>query len=138
MRDGKWPARPPTGYIDPPVRSQRVKTEGSFVKPGLVWAEVEVRLGQCGQDGLLAIGYYLGYSNMDWMTRWQNRPEDAIWRSINRALSYAGSGPCRRWEGCEGRRDIETCGRKKRDGAGHGGVGDGETRCRWYIPRETW
>jgi hypothetical protein len=137
FRNGQWP-RTSSGYTDAPVdgNRRRSRSEGVFVKPALVWTEVETRLAHCdrvrarriggrtvaerfGLDGELAIGYYLGEFAMDWLVRREQCPEDVIKRRIDRAVAYAGSGPCRRWEGCIGCCDETVCNRKKRQGMGY-------------------
>lgn len=116
---GSWPKRVNTGYIDFPFGSHGVKHEGHFVKAALVWAEVEARLKQCGDDGLDCLSYYLGESTVAVMARKARVPEERIWGGINRAIRYAGSGRCRRWvpcpEDCQYRAEGH-CMRKNKDG----------------------
>jgi hypothetical protein len=132
FRNGKWP-HAGSGYHDVPLSRGRARAEGAFVKPALVWVEVETRLARCdrvrsrqinGQvvserfdlDGELAIGYYLGDFAMEWLVRREQCSENAIRRRIGRAVAYAGSGPCRRWDACEGCLDAGVCLRKRRPG----------------------
>ena len=114
LRNGKWPPQPrDTGYIDM-GGGRRLASEGTFVKPASIWADVEMRLSRCNSDGHLAVGYFLGDVTMEWLVHWEGCTEADIWRRINRAVSYAGSGPCPRWLGCAECGDFEECTRSKR------------------------
>jgi hypothetical protein len=57
-----------------------------------MWMYVEIRLVQCGQDGLRAIGCYLGYFNIDWIVQWQNCPEALSDRESTRRFHTRGRG----------------------------------------------
>jgi hypothetical protein len=57
---------------------------------------------------------------MDWLVRREQCSESAIRRRIDLAVAYAGSGPCRRWDHCEGCSDGGVCRRKKRPGITYG------------------
>ena len=136
FRNGKWPP-PGSGYTEVTAHRRSVRPEGLFVKPALVWAEVETRLARCerarsqhidgsavsqryGRDGELAIGYYLGDFAIDWLVRREQCTQADILGRIGRAVAYAGSGPCRRWESCEPCVDGQVCRRKKRPGIAYG------------------
>ena len=99
FRDGHWPKRDSTGYFGLPGKN-RVKAEGSFVKPALIWAEVSTRLEQCGDDGLDCLAYYLGEATVHVLARKGRTSEDTIERGMNRAIAYTASGRCRRWVNC--------------------------------------
>ena len=119
LRNGKWPTRPPTGYADAPGRAARVKTEGAFAKPSLVWTEVEVRLGKGGKDGHLAIGYYLGVCL--WTGWWSGR--NATRRPSGEGLAGRSRTPDRgRAGGGRGANAATGTGDVREEEAGGGGV----------------
>ena len=99
FRDGHWPKRDSSGYFAV-IGKRQVKSEASFTKPALIWAEVSTRLEQCGDDGLDCLAYHLGDATIQVLARKGRTTEDIIERGIKRAIAYASSGQCRRWVDC--------------------------------------
>jgi hypothetical protein len=101
LRDGRWPPEPRnSGYTDSPIGKRHIRAEAGFIKPASVFAEVAIRLKRCDRDGGLVLAYYLGLVDIPWLANWERCSEDELWRKINRAITYAGSGACRRWMPC--------------------------------------
>lgn len=66
LRVGNWPKNPDSS--DDSVGQRRIKTEGAFVKPTLILAEVESRLRRTGIHGKLLVAQIEAgreFSNLD-------------------------------------------------------------------------
>ncbi len=106
---GGWPTEPiDSGYIGG-GRSTRVQTEAKFARHVSLLADAEMRLAKCNSDGHIALGYFRGEFSMDWLIRYEDCPEEDVWRKINRAIAYAGSGPCPRWIACKPCPQYQEC-----------------------------
>jgi hypothetical protein len=116
LRNGRWPkGSSDSGYFDTPIGKRQIRAEAGFIKPASVFAEVEIRLKQCGDDGHLVLGYYLGDVTLEWLARYLHCTEGDLWRRINRSIAYAASGSVRRWHNTTDRPGQTYENWKKRD-----------------------
>jgi len=113
---GKWPPQPLTHYFDQPVTSLRYKTEASYVKPVIVWAEITERAKQCGRDGADCVDYYTAKGNdagdviLRTLCRHRQQNEDLVLYHLRRVVNYIASGGCRRWITCPAQcKDAAKC-----------------------------
>jgi len=102
---GCWPVDPaPSGYMDLSTIRKKGGKEGYFVKPIEIIAEVEQRLEKCGLDGLILEAVECWGKSFTSMASYLKMPEWSIKVRRNNALTYAASGPARRWHNVKKRK----------------------------------
>ena len=107
---GRWLPEPKnTGYTDALIGILHIQAEGKQVKPSIVLAEVEQRLEQCGWDGERVLDHYCKNYDIADMAKTAKMFESELEYRMNRAITYAGSGPCRRWASCDNCLQKEVC-----------------------------
>ena len=93
---GIWPPE----YIGDEDNSSIVTSPSShapYETVCLIRAEILVRLGKCGKDGLMAIdGYIRGMEARDIAITHKVNPDKVV-RRVNCAINYISSGSWRRW-----------------------------------------
>ncbi|KKN70418.1 hypothetical protein LCGC14_0431130 [marine sediment metagenome] len=94
LREGRWPPEHKvSGYTGSPKRV--IRKEGSFVRPAIIAAEMDVRLSKTGNDGLLLEARYNGTEDSELCSEFNLTQED-LDRRITKALKYI-TGEHRRW-----------------------------------------
>lgn len=94
------PSHTETGYI-----GGKGKTRGahaSFEMPKQIWAELQVRIAHCNQDGYYMEAVYSSdnqLAEMDRIARAFNLDINEVSERVVRALKYC-AGWCRRWQKC--------------------------------------
>jgi len=98
ISSGKWPPEcRESGYIGNPS-SRSVSTEGNFVKPAIVAAEISMRCERCWPDcDLVEDKYLLGLTERQIATK-RHLTEEEVARRINKVLWYSASGRNQRKE----------------------------------------
>ena len=107
LRKGEYPPNPVgSSYTTLPQCKVRVKRGGYFEGAIGIAAEVDIRLGQCGLDGLLLEGSVTWELSDERLARATNMSVAEVNRRLNRALKYISSGRDVRWQNTAKRMGI--------------------------------
>ena len=107
LRKGEYPPNPVgSSYTTLPQCKVRVKRGGYFEGAIGIAAEVDIRLGQCGLDGLLLEGSVTWELSDERLARATNMSVAEVNRRLNRALKYISSGRDVRWHNTKKRKGI--------------------------------
>lgn len=87
LRDGKWPPRPASGYVEPNIQKSPSR-HAPFETPVQVAAELLARLGKAGQDGAMVKLMYCYGEDDETIARHWHITVDTAKRRINRAINY--------------------------------------------------
>ena len=121
LRRGEYPPNPVgSSYTALPSAQVRVKRGGYFEGAIGIAAEVDIRLGQCGLDGLLLEGSVTWELSDERIARASNMSVAEVNRRLNRVLKYISSGRDVRWHNTKKRSGISykefISHRRRRDG----------------------
>jgi len=89
LQEGRYPPDPiGTGYVDAPIVRRGTKHKSYFEAPAQLAAELEARLEQCGQDGLILEAVVCWGKTTEYLMRAFNCDERKLAKRINSALAY--------------------------------------------------
>ena len=107
LRKGEYPPNPVgSSYAALPIAQVRVKRGGYFEEVVGIAAEIDIRLGQCGLDGLLLEGSVTWELSDERLARATNMSVAEVNRRLNRVLKYISSGRDVRWHNTKKRSGI--------------------------------
>ena len=107
LRRGEYPPNPVgSSYTALPSAQVRVRRGGYFEGAIGIAAEIDIRLGQCGLDGLLLEGSVTWELSDERLARATNMSVAEVNRRLNRALRYISSGRDVRWHNAKKRSGI--------------------------------
>ena len=89
MSEGQWPPNPEgTGYIDEPLATRSKKHRSKVPMASAIAGEIELKLGWCELDGLLADAFYHYGIPIDRLARVARMGDKELLRRIDRAISF--------------------------------------------------
>ncbi len=94
LQSGHWPAEA-SNYMD--IFMRRARSNGAFVTPVEYAAEIELRMEECGRDGLILEAIECWGKSDESMSRYFKMPIWSIRKRLKNALAYVSSGVDRRW-----------------------------------------
>ena len=107
LRKGEYPPNPVgSSYTALPSAQVRVRRGGYFEEVVGIAAEIDIRLGHCGLDGLLLEGSVTWELSDERLARATNMSVAEVNRRLNRALRYISSGRDVRWHNAKKRSGI--------------------------------
>ena len=107
LRKGEYPPNPVgSSYTALPSAQVRVKRGGYFEEVVGIAAEIDIRLGQCGLDGLLLEGSVTWELSDERLSKAINISIEEVHRRLKRALKYISSGRDVRWHNTKKRKGV--------------------------------
>ena len=107
LRKGEYPPNPVgSSYTTLPECKVRAKSGAYFERVTDIADEVDIRLGQCGLDGLLLEASKTWELSDERIARAANMSVAEVNRRLNRALRYISSGRDVRWHNAKKRSGI--------------------------------
>ncbi len=91
---GRWPQEA-SNYVD--IYAKRSSSKASFVTPIEYAAEIELRMEECGEDGLILEAMECWGKSEESMSKYLGIPVWSVRKRLKSALAYMASGPDRRW-----------------------------------------
>ena len=107
LRKGEYPPNPiGSSYTTLPQCNVRARSGAYFEKVVGIAAEIDIRLGQCGLDGLLLEGSVTWELSNERLARATNISVAEVHRRLNNALKYISSGQNVRWHNTKKRKGV--------------------------------
>ena len=107
LRKGEYPPNPVgSSYTTLPQCNVRARSGAYFEKVVGIAAEIDIRLGHCGLDGLLLEGSVTWELSDERLARATNMSVAEVNRRLNRALKFISSGRDVRWQNTAKRMGI--------------------------------
>ena len=107
LRKGEYPPNPiGSSYTTLPQCNVRARSGAYFEKVVGIAAEIDIRLGQCGLDGLLLEGSVTWELSDERLARAINISIEEVHKRLKRALKYISSGRDVRWHNTKKRKGV--------------------------------